>query len=309
MIHLPMNNPYDFKAAKKLKNICKAHNIDIIHTHFLRENYISIFSKILGNQVKLINTRHMLDENSPIVKITNRIMTYFNKYIIVVSKAVEELLINELGYLEKIQLIYTGIDPDNWILKETDFRDEFEIDNETILLTSTARFSKEKGHEFLLKSIALMIENFNNNNINFKFILVGDGELLDSMIQLSKDLNIYEYIIFTGYRDDISNILNSSDIFVCMSEKEAFGISIMEAMATGLPVISTDSGGTGEIITNGETGILLDFNDIESMSNSMSSLIQDRELRNFYSKTGFNLIKNKFNLDKTASKTYNLYNN
>lgn len=308
MIHIPMNSPYDFKAAKKLKTICRANNIDIIHTHFLRENYISIFSKILGNQVKLINTRHMLDENSHIVKITNRIMTLFNNNIIAVSKAVERLLINELGSLEKIKLIYTGIDPDNWILKETDFRDEFKIDNETILLTSTARFSKEKGHEFLLRSISVLKENFNNKDINFKFILVGDGELLDPMIQLSKNLNIYEDIIFTGFRDDISNILNSSDIFICMSEKEAFGISIMEAMASGLPVISTDSGGTGEIITNGKTGILLDFNDIESLSISMSSLIQDRELRDFYSETGLNLIKNKFSLDQTISKTYDLYN-
>ena len=307
MIHLPMKSPYDLGAAKELKKICQDRDIDLIHTHFLRENYISIISKILGNRLELINTRHMLDENSSLVKMTNRLMTRFNKNIIAVSQAVEDLLLDELGSSDRIELIYTGIDRDRWVLDETDFRDEFNIDEETTLLTSTARFSKEKGHEFLLRSIARMKENSYDKDLDFKFILVGDGELLEPMIQLAKDLNIYDHIIFTGYRSDIANILNSSDIFICMSEKEAFGISILEAMASKLAVISTDSGGTGEIVTDGDTGILLDFGDIDSLSLSMAKLIEDKELRDFYAKKAFDLVGDKFNLDKTACETYDLY--
>lgn len=309
MIHLPMDSPYDFKAALELKTICRENDIDVVHTHFLRENYISIISKILGNRVKLINTRHMLDSNSAIVQFTNKIMTNFNSNIIAVSKAVERLLKEELGSTNRIKLIYTGIDPENWVTELPTFRDEFNIDKDTIILTSTARFSHEKGHVFLLDSIFYIKENLkNDNNLpSFKFVLVGDGILFDPMIDYAKSLGIYDHIIFTGYRNDIANILNSSDVFICMSEREAFGISIMEAMATGLPVITTDSGGTREIITNKETGIILDFNDIETMSSSIISLIKSQKLRNFYSEKGFSLIKDKFSLDRTASETYNLY--
>lgn len=309
MIHLPMNSPYDLKAAKKLKTICRENEIDVVHTHFLRENYISIISRFLGNKAKLINTRHMLDVNSKNVRLANRFMTRFNHSIIAVSRAVEELLIKELASDKKIELIYTGIDPDDWIVEETSFRNEFKLDKDTLLLTSTARFSDEKGHKFLLDSIYHMKNNLEdkNNLAKFKFVLVGNGKLLMDMINYSKELNIYDDIIFTGYRSDIANILNDSDIFICMSEKEAFGISIMEALASRLPVITTDSGGTREIISNKETGILLDYGDIEALSKAILSLITDKELRDEYSREGFHLIEEKFSLDKTACQTYEIY--
>lgn len=310
MIHLPMNSIYDFKASKQLKKICKENNIDVIHTHFLRENYIAIISKLMGNKVKVINTRHMLDKNSGLIKIINKFMTRFNNTIIAVSRSVESLLYEELGKRNNIKLIYTGVDSDYWISSEDkSFRREFNIDKNTILITSTARFSKEKGYDFLIKSIADFKDKMTreNNTSPFKFVLVGNGPELESMKKLSKDLDIDSNIIFTGYRTDIKNILNSSDIFLSMSKMEAFGISILEAMAMKLAIISTNSGGPNEIIDDKKDGILIDYNDIESFTSNLYNLILDKDLRAKYANNAYNKVSSKFTLDETAIKTYEVY--
>ena len=311
-IKLSMNSPYDLKAAKSLQKICREKSIDIIHTHFLRENYISILSKIFGNKSIIINTRHMLLKNSKAVIYANKLMTSFNKKIIAVSKAVEDSLINESINHDKIQLIYTGVDTDDWkITKDLSFRNEFNINNEDILIASVARFSEEKGHSFLLESISDFKELLLNkglSDLKFKFVLVGDGELLESSKALANDLGISKDIIFTGYRNDIRNILNSCNLFVSHSESEAFGISILEALASGLPVITTDSGGTREIINeDSQCGILIDFGNRDEFAHALLKLVSDKNLANSYKNNGLILLDKKFSLDKTAEETYNLY--
>lgn len=311
-IKLSMNSPYDFKAAKQLKKICADKSIDVIHTHFLRENYISIISKVLGNNVKLINTRHMLIKNSKSVVYSNRFMTKFNYKVIAVSKAVEELLMDEGILPNKIQLIYTGIDLDSWSSeKNLEFRNEFNIDKDDILIASVARFSEEKGHEFLLNSIAAMkniIESKEISDLKFKFVLVGDGNLLNKTMELAQNLDINNDIIFTGHRNDINHILRACDLFISHSKSEAFGISILEALASGLPVISTDSGGSREIITPScDFGTLIPYGDKDKLAESILKFLSNKNLIKIYSKNGLNFLSNNFNLDNTMEETYNLY--
>ncbi len=306
LIQLPMNNFYDFKAAKELNNLCKAKEIDIVHTHFLRENSIAVLSKFFGHKAKLINTRHMLLVNSGITKYVNKLITKYDDSIIAVSKAVENLLISELGSRKNIKLIYTGIDLDKYKGENYNFRQKYDIDEETLLITSTARFSPEKGHAFIINSLPQIIEKSPNKNI--KFVFIGDGPILNDMKSLTKKLSVSDYVMFLGYQDDIKSILNGSNIYLLGSETEAFGISILEAMAYSLPVLSTNSGGTSEIIpTNSDYGILIDYNDETQLVNSVLKLIEDENLRQFYGDKGYNLVLDKFSLDKTIDETYSLY--
>jgi len=308
MIQLTMDSFYDLKAAKELKKICLDNSIDLVHTHFLRENSISVLAKFLGNKAKLINTRHMLIENTGLTKLVNKFITKFNDYIIAVSKSVENLLINELGPRENIRLIYTGIDPKTWSFQAYDFRKKYGLKKDTVLIASTARFSKEKGHEFIIRSLA----KFKNDlaSLDFKFIFIGDGPILEDMVKLSKDLKVYDYILFLGYQRDIKSILAASDIYILASETEAFGISILEAMASKLPIIATNTGGIREIISkDSKEGILVDYLDQLGLKDSLVSLIEDEKLRKSYGQAGYDLVTSKFSLEKTIEETYNLYSN
>ncbi len=303
---LPMKNSYDLKAAKLLATFCKKNSINIIHTHFLRENYIAILSKLFGNKAKIINTRHMLIKNSKLVSLVNRFMTNFNSNIIAVSVAVKELLNKELPG-KNIDLIYTGVDINSWSCNTSTIREELNIGKDQVLITNVARLSKEKGHEFLLRAIYQLKEKLKGEKV-FKLLIVGDGILLEELSTLTHSLGLSEYVIFTGYREDINNILSGSDIFVSTSKSEAFGISILEAMASKLPVITTNSGGTKEIISiNSKNGILINYGDYKSLVNNLENLILDKEIRKNYAINGFNHVSNNFSLDKTASETLKVY--
>jgi glycosyltransferase involved in cell wall biosynthesis len=311
-IKLQMNSPFDIKAANELKKICKELSIDVIHTHFLRENYISILSKLLGNKVRVINTRHMLDKNSKSVISMNKFFTRFNDSIIAVSSSVRNQMIYDEGLNpNKIKLIYTGVDLEEWSKPSSlNFRDEYKIPEGEILITTIARFSKEKGHEFLINSIKYFKDYIKTNNpeFKFKFVLVGEGELFNDIIDKAKDLQIYDDIIFTGYRRDIKNILKSSDIFILPSNNEAFGLSILEAMAAGLPVITTNSGGTREIINKDfDNGIIIEYGEIHKLSESLIVLIENKELKEQYIANGYKTLSTHFNIEKTIEETYNLY--
>lgn len=311
-INFQMNSPFDIKAAKDLKRLCKELSIDVIHTHFLRENYISVLSKILGNKVRIINTRHMFFENSKSVILTNKLFTKFNDCLIAVSSRVRDQLIYDEGINEnKVKLIYTGIDLEEWNKPHSlSFRDEYSISQEQILITTIARFSKEKGHDFLIDSIKYFKDYLKEKNINlkYKFVLVGEGELFNDIVDKAKALQIFDDIIFSGYRRDIENILKSSDIFILPSNNEAFGLSILEAMAAGLPIITTDSGGTREIINEKfDNGILIGYGESKKLSEGLLSLIEDNELKEHYISNGYKVLNEHFNLEKTIEKTYNLY--
>lgn len=311
-IKLDMKNPLDLKAAIRLKKICKEKHIDVIHTHFLRENYISIFSKIMGNKIKIINTRHMLNNNGRVVSSANKLLSIFDSGFIAVSSAVKNELLNEGIASFKLHLIYTGIDIDYW--KEpckSTIRKEFNIDKEETVVTYIGRFSKEKGHGFLLKTIKSFneINDAKADKKRVRFLLVGDGELLNHYKEEVNNDSKCGNIIFAGYRKDIKNILLGTDIYTSPSESEAFGISVIEALASGLPVVATNIGGHKEILCHKECGELVNYGDIEANVKAIIRLLYDKELYEKFRANAKVVVEENFLVSKMISETYELYKN
>ncbi|HPV01108.1 MAG TPA: glycosyltransferase [Clostridiales bacterium] len=312
LIPLKMNSPFDLKAALQLKKLCRQLSIDVIHTHFLRENYISVLSRIAGNRVGIINTRHMLFENSWPVVLTNRFFTMFNSRIIAVSLHVMERLIMEGISKNRIALIYNGVDTTEWDCSvSSSFRKEAGIPEEDMLITSVSRFSPEKGHDFIIDVIGYMKDNRSVLGLagkKYRFVLAGSGPLHGAIIEKAKARGLQDDIIFPGYVENVRELLKDSDIFIAHSQNEALGIAILEAMAAGLPVITTDSGGTAEIVDgSGQNGILVRYGDVQGYAEGIALLINDIHLRRKYADNGLKVVRERFSLDKTAAETYNLY--
>lgn len=312
LIPLGMNSPFDIKAAMKLKKLCRQLSIDVVHTHFLRENYISVLSKIAGNKVGIINTRHMLFENSRMVVLSNRLFTRFNSRIIAVSGHVRDRLVREGINENRIAMIYNGVDSAEWdSAAAAGFRKEMGISEEDMLITSVSRFSPEKGHDFIIDVIGYIKENMGALGLagkKFRFVLAGSGPLQEAVIEKARENGLQDDIIFPGYVNNIRDLLKDSDIFIAHSQNEALGIAILEAMAAGLPVITTDSGGTSEIVNcSEEDGILVDYGDVQGYAEGLALLINDSHLRRQFADNGLKVVRERFSLDKTAAETYNLY--
>lgn len=310
-INIPMEHPFDINAAITLKKICKERSIDIIHTHYKRENDIAAISKLLGNKVILINTRHYMNEKNFFNNVSNLVFTTFNDTVIAVSKAVETKLRKEILVKSKIKTIYDGVDPASWRGRRgLKIRESLGIDRKAFVVTSAARFSEEKGHFFLLESIKrfIKLKNASSNSKQCIFLLAGDGELRNECAEMAKMLGIDSNIIFTGYLDNIKEILYTSDLFISHSKSEALGLGILEALACGLPVLATGSGGTSEIFgrTN-PCGMLVRYGEPEEFASALLKFINDKEFYKTCKSNAHAAIGEKFDISRRSSEIYDLY--
>ena len=311
--NIPMRSPCDVKAAKTLKALCRELSIDVVHTHFLRENCISILSKFLGNRVVIINSNHLLLNTNIFKSLGNGLITLGDDRLIAVSNAVRKHLMAEGVITQKITVIHNGVDIDYWKGRRNyNIRREFGIDRNDFVIVSTARFSEEKGHIFLLESIKQLKKICNSSTEGlfdrFKFILAGDGEMFEESKELAEMLGISGSIFFAGYRSDIKKILHGSDLYVSHSKSEALGISILEALACSLPVVATNSGGPSEIITGkSNCGILIEYGDTDAFAKAIMRFASDSKFYKTCKDNAYKTVEVDFNLDKTVEETYNLY--
>lgn len=181
-------------------------------------------------------------------------------------------------------------------------REEFEISEEEVLIVSTGRITKDKGFDVLIDAI---IEGKNWNNT--KFLIVGDGSYLEEMKSRIADAGLCKRVIFSGYRDDVAQILEESDIFVLCTLHETLCNSIVEASYAKLPVVATNTGGIPEIVEDGVTGFLTKQYDYKAVCRNLKMLIEDEQLRIKMGKNGRMQIDSKFSNDKITEKIDSFY--
>jgi len=310
---LGMKSRFDFTAERTLAELCRKLEVDIVHTQFLREFYIALLSRLFGNNICIVNTCHVIHTARPVDRFLNKLLSFKNTRTIAVSHAAENMLIRQGMRSEDISVIHNGVDVDYFTESTpSTIREELGIDKDSLVAVSIARFSPEKGHGFLIRSIARLAETdkdlFSERKITF--LLVGDGQTLEESKKLASELGVSRHILFAGYRTDVRNILKGSDIFICHSVHEALPISILEALACSLPVITTDVGGTGEIVNErSQCGIRVSYGDVDGMARAMKLFFENRQLREQYGRNGLETVKREFSIDSMVSKTHEIYKN
>jgi glycosyltransferase involved in cell wall biosynthesis len=265
-----------------------------------------MLSRLFNPGTRVVYTNHFILANNLITRISNRLITPLQAGIIAVCNRGRERMIANGVDGNKIKVLFNAVDPEFWGKPEAStLRSEFGIDDDTMVLLCASRFAHDKGHRYLLHSIAKLREITDRK---FILVLAGDGPLLEEIKELTKKLGLEKYILYTGFRSDIKNLFNGSDIYINSSEHEASSFNIIEALATGLPVIATDKGGNNDIINEqNDCGILVQYEDADDTAAAIKRLIEDSVLRDRLSKNALKAVDEKFNLVKMAEKTYNLY--
>ncbi|MDD5603332.1 MAG: glycosyltransferase [Eubacteriales bacterium] len=312
---LKMSNPFDLAAAFRLSRICRNAGTEIIHTQFLRENYIALISRIFNPRVKVLYTNHFILSNNIILRFCNRILTKLQAGIIAVCGKGKEMLIRNGNDPGKISVIYNGVDPAKWggspdERRHSSLRSELGLGDDIFLILCGSRFAYDKGHDFLIRSAAELaeIKEENAGIPEFRFVLANDGPFLDSTKKLALEMGIKDLIFFIGPRKDMKNVYDSCDMYVNSSAHEALSFAIVEALAEGLPVVATNVGGNPEIISD-ETkcGILVPYGDHKKMAAAIWSVMKDEHLREELSLNALKTVREKFSLDKMTAETYNQY--
>jgi glycosyltransferase involved in cell wall biosynthesis len=191
-------------------------------------------------------------------------------------------------------------------------RAEFSFPEDALLITLLARFQAVKGHAVLLDAIPRILDACPGA----RFLFVGDAEFdtadanttRDAVYaRVENDSRLRAAIAFAGFRRDIPRLLNTTDILVCPSDFETYGMAIVEAMASGVPVVSTSVGGPSETVREGETGFLVPPGDPETLSARILQLAAQPEQRQEFGRRARARAERLYALGSSARALAELY--
>lgn len=174
---------------------------------------------------------------------------------------------------------------------------------EPVIIGYIGRLEQDKRPDIFIKFAKSLVDF----NYNVQFWIVGEGSLRKSLESQVKELKINKYVRFLGYRSDISNLLDKIHFVILTSPNEGLPLAVLESMARGVPVISSDVGGLSEIVRDGVDGFLVNFADIEGYVNASLKLINNKKLAIKMGKAARKRIENKFNSESFADKIAALF--
>ncbi len=317
-------------ASKKIEELNKQNGFDVIHANLplvpsfaipkdaSKALVCAVHSTWKGEAIvtKRDNPKNLNPNEKSMLRYNFLLRSYEKKLmnrsdaLIAVSKYTVDELTELYGIdEEKIHVIYNGVDvqkfkprPDRTVLRR-----EFGLEDKKKIVLFVGRLYHRKGLEILLRSIPQVLQEFSD----VKFVISGKGfkEKEESLRNLAKQLDIEDHVTFMGYVPDekLPNLYSASDIFVLPAIYENFPFAILEAQATGLPVISTKVGGIPEFLVDNENGFVIDPGDSAQLTQRVLALLQDPKLAKEMGNRGRSLIEKKFSWRLITSQVIDLY--
>ena len=287
----------------KLTNYIKNNKISLVQSHLFRANYVNLISKILFKSkhvVQVVNHSVMSRyKDNGFLGIVNLFLIKslypFSNRIISVSNIVQCDMQKMFNFKNDKEVIYNPFEINKIEKLSQEKVNDFKFKEKTKYIISIGRLIKIKRNKDLIYSLVKLDDNV-------ELIFIGEGKEKESLIQLSKKLNLFNKVHFMGWVDNPYKYIKSADILVSTSQSESFGNVLVESMICQTVVISSDCGGPSEIIVNGHDGILIEIGNIKQLVKSITILLLDKNKKNIYIKNAKYKI-NKFNV-KSIYKQY-----
>ena len=318
LIVLKKNTGIDLTLPFKLRTLCKKLEIDIMHTHNATAWLYGVLSCFGKRFPAIVHTQHTVLEKEEAFKSrknkhlallwTMKLLSVRTARIVSIAEHITRYLITKAKIKpNKIALIYNGIDLQRYRAETgaSRKRAELGLHDNSFVIGIVARLIAKKGHKILLAAFKQIKPQLPLG----KLIIVGDGVLRTELEDYCQRLNIRDDVLFLGNRNDIPGILRVMNVFVLSSYKDAEGLPmcILEAMAFGVPVIATDSGGTNEIVLNGKTGILIEPDNANALAGAILKVSSEKELVEKMVSAGTKRVRDIFSLEDMAAKYSQLY--
>lgn len=270
IIYLDKKRGFDISIFRKLYKVFSKERFDVVHMH----RYITFYavpSAALARIPVRIHTIHSVAnyDNHGLGRIFNKIFYHLFKTIpVALSEEVKKTVASTYHLKDQsIPVIYNGID-----LSRLKNKSNYEL-NETVSLLHIGRFIEVKNHRGLIDAFDIVRNNF----AHIKLRLIGDGELRDEIQNYVKDKKMTETVEFLGLLDDCSEYLYKADVFILPSKVEGMPITLIEAMGSGLPIVSTNVGGIPDMISK-DNSILVNP-DVNEISDAVIELLTNIEKR------------------------------
>jgi len=268
----------DLKTVSVIRRIVREKGIDIIHVHKGRGLSLALIASLFLKVGGVVVHRTVNFPLDPLNSIKYRLKRLDR--VIAVSNAIKGTLI-ESGHLphNKISVVHRGVNLDKFHPDgehNLNIRSELKIPPNSRIVGSVANMYRYKGHDDLIEAADIIIKS--HPDTTFLFVgSFGDREYYESLKKRISELGLEKSIIFTGFRQDVPDLINIFDVGVLASTSEGFPGVILQKMAMGKPVVATNIGGIPEIIDDGLNGFLVPPNEPKSLADKIAYLLDNKD--------------------------------
>lgn len=282
----------------------------IVHSHLLGSiTYGSIAARLSG--IPALGTFHGpadLPDNDRFRNVRFRLIEWAASLLVFVSHSLRSYVVGSTTLDPRMcSVIHNGVGSDMFATAPpAPLRAELGISDETILLGCLGNIRAPKGYDYLLKALAALPESLPA----WHAAIVGaidDESAFAPICRLRSELGLESRVTFVGFRSDVANVLRSFDMFVLPSVTEGFSLATVQALASGLPVVATRSGGPEEILSDRRGGVLVPAADSHALAGAIARLVLDRELRAELSASAQGLVRSRFSMEEMISSYLAIY--
>lgn len=306
---LPLRNALDVTSARQLSSLVSQHRIDVVHAHMARDYSLAAYASRRNSKTRFIVTRHVL---FPLNRLHRRTLAQATRVIAVSEAVANQLRSQRLVDQNCIAVVFNGIETIAFsrLIGETkdELRRRQRLPLQGFLVGSVGELRTLKRHDDFIRAAAIVAKEVPSAN----FVIAGvdtssGGKIRKSLEDLVVELRLQSRFLFSGWLEDVPQLLGALDVFVSASETESFGLSIVEAMATGTPVVATATEGAKEVIRDGITGSLVPIGDHQKLAQAIIELLNDHGRRLEMGISASKDVEQRFSLKQMVDSIEKIY--
>lgn len=302
---------WDFAVSRRLASEARRRGIDIFHAHqYTPFFYTALAKPLLWPWPKVILTehgRHYPDIVSPARRAFNRLILDRMADAVNACVGFSGRALNRVDGFRgnRIEIIDNGIETSRYgpAADRTVLRERLGLDPSRRLIVHVARHHPVKDQPTLLRGFALAARELPGVDL----LMVGDGPLRDELVSMARSLGVADRVHFLGIRQDIPDVLAAADVFALTSVSEAASLTLLEAMATGLPAVVTNVGGNPDLVRDGVDGLLFPRGDAAACATAFRRLLTEPGLANRLGSNARQRVHERYRLERTIGRYYDLY--
>jgi glycosyltransferase involved in cell wall biosynthesis len=291
-------NDLDIRPVPGLRRLIRRERYDIVHFHTKRAHALALWLPKCRGAPRYLVTRRM-DYAEPNNWYTHLLYNRRVDGVVAISRRIAQLLAEAGVEQSRIRLIHSGIDLRR---HQNGPRAPASFTNSPVI-GMAAVLEQRKGHRYLLQAAS----SLKKHGFRLKYRIAGDGSLRRDLHQLTATLGLQEDVEFLGFVSDMSRFFSTIDIFVLPSLSEGLGLTVLEAMAAGKPVVASRVGGVVDAVIDSMTGFLIAPKDVDGIAVAIRKLVQDQTLAEAMGKRGAERVRENFTIEQMAEKNEAYY--
>ncbi len=305
-VTLKTRGEINLSAVVKLARFIKKESIQILHSHTAHALSLALQAKWLCPSVQIVAHRRVDFKIKSNPFSLHKYKTPKVNRIMAISKCIEQILTDQSIPAEKIVQVYSAVDPDRFKDVDQDavkaLKDELDITAGTFVIGNVAALADHKDHKTLITALSIL----RKEKIPFRMFILGEGSERQAIQTQIHSLGLLQHVHLLGFRNDLQNFMALFDLVVHSSKEEGLGTSIIDGLASGVPVVATNAGGIPEILGDSEYGLLVPKENPQALADAIIRMMDSPKLQKHYSQAGRKRAE-AFSISVMSQKIFEVY--